>query len=366
MSAMAMTGTVMITTGGTGGHIFPGLAVAANLDARGWRVFWLGTREGMEAKLVPQHGVAFEAVSFGGVRGKGLRQFVLGPFALAGACWQSRGIIRRRAPDVVLGFGGFASFPGALMGVAAAKPLVLHEQNAVAGLANRVLAYGADRILTGFPRAFAGGHARKVEWVGNPVRDSFARVAAPDVRFAGRTGPLSLLVVGGSLGAVGLNDRVPKALAMLPPASRPHVVHQAGEQHLDAVRAAYHDAGVDAEVVAFIDDIAARYAEADLVICRGGATTVAELAAVGVGAIIIPLPGAIADEQSANAQFLVDAGAAVKIAQANLTPELLAERIQASARDSLLAMALAAKKVARPDAAARVADACIALGTPAR
>ena len=359
MSAMAMTGTVMITTGGTGGHIFPGLAVAANLDARGWRVFWLGTREGMEAKLVPQHGVAFEAVSFGGVRGKGLRQFVLGPFALAGACWQSRGIIRRRAPDVVLGFGGFASFPGA-------KPLVLHEQNAVAGLANRVLAYGADRILTGFPRAFAGGHARKVEWVGNPVRDSFARVAAPDVRFAGRTGPLSLLVVGGSLGAVGLNDRVPKALAMLPPASRPHVVHQAGEQHLDAVRAAYRDGGVDAEVVAFIDDIAARYAEADLVICRGGATTVAELAAVGVGAIIIPLPGAIADEQSANAQFLVDAGAAVKIAQANLTPELLAERIQASTRDSLLAMALAAKKVARPDAAARVADACIALGTPAR
>ena len=366
MSTIAITGTVMITTGGTGGHIFPGLAVAANLDARGWRVFWLGTREGMEAKLVPQHGVAFEGVSFGGVRGKGLRQFALGPFALAGACWQSRGIIRRRAPDVVLGFGGFASFPGALMGVAAAKPLVLHEQNAVAGLANRVLAYGADRILTGFPRAFAGRHTRKVEWVGNPVRDAFGAVPAPDVRFAGRTGPLSLLVVGGSLGAAGLNDRVPKALVLLPPASRPHVVHQAGEQHSDAVRAAYRAAGVDAECVAFIDDIAARYAKADLVICRGGATTVAEIAAIGVGAIIVPLPGAIADEQSANAQFLVDAGAAVKIAQSNLTPELLAERIQSFTRDSLLAMALAAKRVARPDAAARVADACIALGTPAR
>jgi len=356
----------MITTGGTGGHIFPGLAVAAKLDARGWRVFWLGTREGMEAKLVPQHGVAFEGVSFGGVRGKGLRQFAMGPFALAGACWQSRGIIRRRAPDVVLGFGGFASFPGALMGVAAAKPLVLHEQNAVAGLANRVLAYGADRILTGFPRAFGGHHARKVEWVGNPVRDSFASVPAPEVRFAGRTGPLSLLVVGGSLGATGLNNRVPKALALLPPSSRPHVVHQAGEQHRDTVHAAYRDAGVDAECVAFIDDIAARYAKADLVICRGGATTVAELAAIGIGAIIVPLPGAIADEQSANAQFLVDAGAAAKIAQSNLTPERLAERIQSFTRDSLLAMALAARRVAHPDAAARVADACIALGTPAR
>jgi UDP-N-acetylglucosamine--N-acetylmuramyl-(pentapeptide) pyrophosphoryl-undecaprenol N-acetylglucosamine transferase len=362
----AAIGTVMITTGGTGGHIFPGLAVAAKLDARGWRVFWLGTREGMEAKLVPQHGVAFEGVSFGGVRGKGLRQFVLGPFALAGACWQSRGIIRRRAPDVVLGFGGFASFPGALMGVAAAKPLVLHEQNAIAGLANRVLAYGADRILTGFPRAFAGRHARKVDWVGNPVREGFGRVAAPDVRFAGRTGPLSLLVVGGSLGAVGLNDRVPKALALLPQDARPQVVHQAGQQHIEAVRAAYRDAGVEAECVAFIDDIVARYAKADLVVCRGGATTVAEIAAVGIGAIIVPLPGAIADEQSANAQFLVDAGAAVKIAQADLTPERLAERIASCTRESLLTMALAAKKVARVDAAERVADACIALGAPAR
>jgi UDP-N-acetylglucosamine--N-acetylmuramyl-(pentapeptide) pyrophosphoryl-undecaprenol N-acetylglucosamine transferase len=361
-----MNGTVMITTGGTGGHIFPGLAVAADLVARGWGVFWLGTREGMESKLVPQHGVPFEGVSFGGVRGKGLRTLVLGPFALAGACWQSRGIIRRRAPDVVLGFGGFASFPGALMGVAAAKPLVLHEQNAVAGLANRVLAYGADRILTGFPGTFANRHARKAEWVGNPVRDAFGRIPPPAVRFAGRTGALSLLVVGGSLGAAGLNERVPKALALLPPGSRPRVVHQAGERHIDALRAAYRDAGVDAQCVAFIDDIAARYAEADLVVCRGGATTLAELAAVGVGSIIVPLPGAIADEQSANAQSLVDAGAATKIPQAELTPERLAERLAASTRESLLAMAQAARKIGRPDAARRVADACIALGTPAR
>ncbi len=354
----------MITTGGTGGHIFPGLAVAAKLVARGWRVFWLGTREGMEAKLVPQHGVAFEGVAFGGMRGKGPRQLVLGPFALARACWQSRGIIRRRAPDVVLGLGGFASFPGALMSVAAAKPLVLHEQNAVAGLANRVLAYGADRILTGFPGAFSGRSSRKSDWVGNPVRDPFVRIAPPEVRFAERSGPLALLVVGGSLGAAGLNERVPKALALLPHATRPRVVHQAGARHVEALRAAYRAAGVDAECVAFIDDIAARYSEADLVVCRGGATTVAELAAVGVGAIVVPLPGAIADEQSANARFLVDAGAAVMVPQRELTPEVLAARIEACTRPLLLAMAVAARKVARPDAADRVADACIALGMP--
>ena len=359
-----MSGTVMITTGGTGGHIFPGLAVAAKLIARGWRVFWLGTREGMEARLVPQHGVPFEGVAFGGIRGKGVRQLALGPFALARACWQSRGIIGRRAPDVVLGFGGFASFPGALMGVAAAKPLVLHEQNAVAGLANRVLAYGADRILTGFPGAFGGRSSRKTEWVGNPVRDPFMRVASPELRFVGRSGPLALLVVGGSLGAAGLNERVPKALALIPRSSRPRVVHQAGERHVEALRAAYRDAGVEAECVAFIDDIATRYAEADLVVCRGGATTVAELAAVGVGAIVVPLPGAIADEQSANARFLVDAGAAVMVPQRELTPEALAARIESCTRESLLAMAVAARKVSRPDAADRVADACIALGAP--
>jgi UDP-N-acetylglucosamine--N-acetylmuramyl-(pentapeptide) pyrophosphoryl-undecaprenol N-acetylglucosamine transferase len=361
-----MSATVMITTGGTGGHIFPGLAVAAELAGRGASVFWLGTRDGMEARLVPQHGVAFEGVAFGGVRGKGLARLVLGPFALARACVASRGVIRRRAPDVVVGFGGFASFPGALMGVAAAKPLVLHEANAVAGLANRVLAYGADRILVGFPAAFGGRHAGKVEWVGNPVRAAFAQVPPPEARFAGRTGRLSLLVVGGSLGAAGLNERVPKALALIPADARPAVVHQTGERQLEVVRTAYRDAGVAAECVAFIDDIAARYAAADLVVCRGGATTVAELAAVGVGAIVVPLPGAIADEQSANAQFLAEAGAALKVAQADLTPEALAARIRACTRESLLAMAVAARRLARLDAAARVADACLALGAQTR
>ena len=357
-----MTGTVMITAGGTGGHVFPGLAVAAKLIARGWRVFWLGTKGGMEAALVRQHGVDFEGVSFGGIRGKGWKGLLFGPLALLGALWQSRGIIRRRAPDVVLGLGGFASFPGALAAVAMAKPLVLHDSNAVAGLANRVLAYGADRILLGFPNAMRGRHTAKVEWVGNPLRDAIGRVPSPEARFADRTGPLNLLVVGGSLGAAALNRTVPAGLALMPAARRPQVVHQAGARHVDALRSAYEKAGVAALCVAFIDDMAARYADADLVLCRGGAITVAELAAVGVGAIIVPLPGAIADEQSANAQFLVDAGAALKVAERDLTPEGLAARLDALTRGTLLAMAIAARKVARTDAADRVADACIALG----
>ena len=356
-----MTATVMITTGGTGGHVFPGLAVAARLAARGARVFWLGTRDGMEARLVPTHGVDFEAISFAGVRGKGLRTMLFGPYALLAACVASFGVIRRRAPDLVLGFGGFASFPGALMGVAHGKRLVIHEANAVAGLANRVLAYGADRILVGFPDALAGRHAGKVEWTGNPLRESIAQVPPPAARFAGRSGQLHVLVVGGSLGAMALNERVPAALALIPAAARPRVVHQAGEKHLDALTAAYAKAGVTAECVPFIADMAARYAEADVVICRGGAITVAELAAVGIGSIIVPLPGAIADEQSANAAFLVKAGAAVMIPQAELTPERLAAALGSLTREKLAAMARAAREVGRPDATERVADACFAL-----
>ena len=358
-----MSGTVMITTGGTGGHVFPGLAVAAELVARGWGVFWLGTREGMEAKLVPQHGVDFEAISFRGVRGKGWKTLLLGPFALLAACIDSLRVIRRRRPNVVLGFGGFASFPGALMGVASGRPLVIHDSNAVAGLANRVLAYGADRVLLGFPDAMQGAHAQRSEWVGNPLRDDIARIPPPELRFAGRTGPLRLLVVGGSLGARALNDCVPAALARLPAAQRPQVVHQAGAKHLEALRAAYAAQRVDGECLAFIDDMAARYAAADFVICRGGALTVAELAAVGVGALIVPLPGAIADEQSANARFLVDGGAAIALPQAELTPEKLAALLASLDRARLAAMAHAARALARADATRRVADACIAEGS---
>jgi UDP-N-acetylglucosamine--N-acetylmuramyl-(pentapeptide) pyrophosphoryl-undecaprenol N-acetylglucosamine transferase len=247
------------------------------------------------------------------------------------------------------------------MGVARGKPLVIHEANAVAGLANRVLAYGADRILLGFPDAFGGRHAAKVEWSGNPLREAIAAVAPPAERFAGRSGPLRLLVVGGSLGATALNERVPEALARLPVEVRPQVTHQAGEKGIDALRAAYARAGVAAECVAFIADMAAQYAQADVVICRGGAITVAEVAAVGVASIIVPLPGAIADEQSANGRFLVAAGAAEMIPQAELTAERLAERLAGLSRERLLAMAVAARKVGRTDAADRVADACVAL-----
>jgi len=353
---------VMITTGGTGGHVFPGLAVAAKLVARGARVFWLGTRDGMESKLVPQHGVEFEGIPFRGVRGKGLKTLLLGPYALMAACLAARAVIRRRLPDVVLGFGGFASFPGGLMGTAAGKPLVLHDSNAVAGLATRVLAHGADRILLGFPQALRGKHAKIVEWVGNPLRDPICALAPPAERFAGRAGPLRLLVVGGSLGAQALNEVVPAAVASMPGDARPLVVHQAGEKHIAALRDAYAKHAVEAECVAFIDDMAARYAWADFVICRGGALTISELAAVGLGALVVPLPGAIADEQSANARFLVDAKAAWMEPQATLTPERLAARLTSLDRAQALAMAQAAHAYGKRDAAARVADVCIDFG----
>ena len=355
--------TVMITTGGTGGHVFPGLAVAAKLISRGCRVFWLGTREGMEARLVPQHGVEFESLAFRGIRGKGWRTLLFGPFALAAACFQSVGIIRRRRPNVVLGFGGFASFPGALMGVATGKPLVVHDANAVVGLANRILAHGADRVLLGFPGALRGNRSNRVQWVGNPLRDDIVALDPPQQRFANRTGPLRLLVVGGSLGATALNDAIPAALATLPDSARPITVHQAGERHIDALRAAYARANVTAECVPFIADMAARYAWADIVVCRGGALTVAELAAVGLGAIVVPLPGAIADEQSANARFLQDACAAIVVAQSDLTRanSPLAGILTSLTRASALTMAMAAHRVGKRDAAERVADVCIEL-----
>ncbi|MCL2871555.1 MAG: undecaprenyldiphospho-muramoylpentapeptide beta-N-acetylglucosaminyltransferase [Betaproteobacteria bacterium] len=355
-------GTVMITTGGTGGHIFPGVAVARHLLAYGWDVFWLGTREGMEATLVQQEGIDFEGVSFRGVRGKGLKTLLLGPWALALASRQSRSILRQRQPDVVIGFGGFASFPGALMAVASGLPLVIHEANAVPGLANRVLRYGADQILVGFPDVFGVGHKKNVAWIGNPIRDEMAQQPSPSKRFAERQGALRLLVVGGSLGAQALNVCVPAALARLPVERRPRVVHQAGVRHIDALRVAYAQHGVEAECVPFIEEMAQAYADADFVICRGGALTVAELAAVGVGALIVPLPGAIADEQSANAQMLVDAGAAVKKAQEALTPEFLAEMLGLLTREKAQAMAEEAFALRKTDAAAAAAHACMALG----
>jgi UDP-N-acetylglucosamine--N-acetylmuramyl-(pentapeptide) pyrophosphoryl-undecaprenol N-acetylglucosamine transferase len=348
----------MITTGGTGGHVFPGLAVAAELMAQGWRVFWLGTRAGMESRIVPGHKVDFEAMDFASVRGKGWKRLLLGPFAILGACVQAWRVLARRRPNVVVGFGGFVSFPGALMAVARDIPLVIHNLDAKPGLANRVLRHGADRVLTGFPATFSGA---RVSWVGVPLRADVVAVPPPEERFRGRSGRLQVLVVGGSLGATALNDCVPRALALIDPESRPRVIHQAGRAHIDTLRANYAAAGVDAECVAFIDDMAARYATADVVICRSGATTIAELAAVGIGSVLVPFPHAAEDHQVDNARVLCDRGAAELMLQSALTPERLSAWLCGVEREQLLAMAVAARTLRKADAARRVAETCIAV-----
>ncbi len=345
--------TLLVMAGGTGGHIYPGLAVADVLHARGWRVAWMGNPEGMEARLVPPRGFDMAWIRFSALRGKGLVRKLLLPFNLLRGFWQAARALRRVRPDVVLGMGGYVSFPGGMMASLFGHPLVLHEQNAVAGLANRVLAGIADQVLSGFPDALAKG-----QWVGNPVREDIARLPAPEHRFAGRGGPLRLLVVGGSLGARVLNDTLPRALARLPVDRRPQVTHQAGEKQFEALVAAYEAAGVAGELLPFIDDMADRYAQADLVICRAGALTVAELAAVGVGSVLVPLPHAVDDHQTRNARFLSDQGGAMLLPQAQLTPERLAQLIDELDRDRLLDMARRARQLARPDAAERVATVC--------
>ena len=360
-----MSATVMITTGGTGGHVFPGLAVANELKGRGAQVFWLGTNDGMESRLVPKNGVEFEGLDFRGVRGKGLKRLLLGPYAILSACWQARRVLTRRKPNVVVGFGGFVSFPGALMAVAQNRPLVIHNLDARPGLANRVLRFGADRVLTGFPGTFGATADGDPQWVGNPLRAEIAAVAPPAERFAGRSGPLRLLVVGGSLGAIALNERVPKALALIAAETRPRVVHQAGEQHIDMLRAAYANAGVEAECLPFIDDMANRYAQADIVVCRSGATTVAELSAIGVASVLVPFPFAADDHQVDNARQLAGRGAAEMILQRDLTPERLAQWLAKATRKKLLAMANAARALRKVGATERVADVCLDLARAA-
>lgn len=339
--------------GGTGGHVFPALAVAAVMSTAGWRVVWLGSRNGMEATLVPKHGYAMEWIRFAGLRGKGPVRMALLPLNLLVAFWQSARVIFRVRPDVVLGMGGYVSFPGGMMASFFNRPLVVHEQNSVAGLANRVLAEVADRRLTGFP-----GVLRKSEWCGNPVRSEIAALPAPEQRFQGRNGPLRVLVVGGSLGAQALNEVVPQALASIDPPQRPAVIHQAGAKHLDALQANYTSAGVQAQTIAFIDDMAARYAEADLVICRAGALTVSELAAAGVASVLVPFPHAVDDHQTGNARFLAEAGAAVLVQQRELSARRLADLLIGFTREQLLAMAVRARALAKPDAAAAVAAVC--------
>ncbi|MCC7547204.1 MAG: undecaprenyldiphospho-muramoylpentapeptide beta-N-acetylglucosaminyltransferase [Burkholderiales bacterium] len=347
--------SVLIMAGGTGGHVMPGLAVADELRRAGWSVTWLGGRGGMETELVPRRGYPMELIRFSGLRGKGLPRMAMLPLNLLIAFWQSARVLFRVRPDVVLGMGGYVTFPGGMMAALLNRPLVVHEQNSIAGLANRVLAEVADRRLTGFPDAL-----RKAQWCGNPVRAEIAGLAQPELRFAGRSGALRLLVVGGSLGAQALNEIVPQALALIPAAHRPQVTHQAGARHLAQLRAHYASAGVQAETLAFIDDMAARYAAADVVVCRAGALTVAELAAAGVAGILVPFPHAVDDHQTHNARFLADAGAAVLVQQKDLDARALADLLLGFTREKLLDMARRARALAKTDAAACVAGVCMA------
>jgi UDP-N-acetylglucosamine--N-acetylmuramyl-(pentapeptide) pyrophosphoryl-undecaprenol N-acetylglucosamine transferase len=337
--------------------------VADALRARGWDVFWLGTRAGLEARVVPAAGIDMVWVSMGGVRGKGVLKKLLLPATLLVAFWQSLRAILQRRPDVVLGMGGYTAFPGGMMASLLNKPLVIHEQNSVGGLTNRVLACLADRVLTAFPKVYTHPHDRPIpcrrvatEWVGNPVRTDIVAVTP-----MAHTGPLRLLVVGGSLGAQALNEQVPQALALLPADKRPQVVHQSGRQHLDVLRANYAAAGVEADVREYIEDMAAAYRDCDFAICRAGAMTVAELACAGVPAVLVPFPFAVDDHQTGNADFLADAGAAWLIQQKDLTAEKLAALIDSLDRTTLAAMSDKALELAKPDATRQVADICEAL-----
>ncbi len=350
--------TALVMAGGTGGHIFPGLAVAEALRERGWRVHWLGRRgsatsPSMESQLVPPRGFAFESIDFSGVRGKGPFSLVFLPLRLLKAFWQSIQVVRRVQPDVVVGLGGYITFPAGMMSVLLGKPLVLHEQNSVAGLANKVLAGVADRVFTAFPDVI-----KKAQWVGNPLRPAFTRQPEPAARFAGRSGPLKLLVVGGSLGAKALNEIVPKALALIPPAQRPAVIHQSGAKQIDELRANYAQAGVNAELTPFIDDTAQAFADADLVLCRAGASTVTEIAAVGAAAIFVPFPFAVDDHQTRNARFLVQQGGGWLVRQQDLTPELLAQMLQKTERSTLMEHGLKAKEMQKINATQDVVSAC--------
>ncbi len=352
-----MSRTILITAGGTGGHVFPGLAVAEAMREAGWRVVWLGSKTGMEARLVPARGYEMAWIRAGALRGKGILAALLLPIHLLIGFWQSARAILAHRPDVVLGLGGYVAFPGGMMASLLARPLAVHEQNAIAGLTNRILAGVADCVMVAFP-----GTLKNAEWTGNPVRAEVARIAAPEERFAARSGPLRLLVVGGSLGAQALNDAVPKALSLLTPPERPAVVHQSGEKHLESLRANYTAEGVQGELLPFIEDMARRYAEADLVICRAGAITVAELSAGGMASVLVPFPHAVDDHQTANARFLADRGAAILLPQSQLTPERLAELFRSLDRSTLLEMARTARALGMPGATRAVAERCIEMG----
>lgn len=343
---------VMIMAAGTGGHIFPGLAVAEALRRHGAEVVWLGTPAGLENRIVPARGIELEHITIGGLRGRGLVGWLAAPLRVLRAMLQARRILRRRRPDCALSMGGYVAGPGALAARLLGIPLVVHEQNAIAGFTNRLLAPLARRVFTGFPDTLARG-----EHVGNPVREEIARLPEPDERFAGRDGPLRVVVIGGSLGAGAFSEVVPEALSLIPASRRPRVLHQAGRQY-EATLAAYRRFGIDGDVVEFIDDMAAAWRDADLAICRAGALTVAELAAAGLAAILVPFPHAVDDHQRANARFLADHEAGHLIGESDLDAKWLAERLGSVCRQQLLIMARNARALARDDAAEAVAEAC--------
>ena len=348
---------LVIMAAGTGGHIIPGLAVAKEMQSRGWTISWLGTKDGMENRMVPAAGIALDAIGFSGLRGKGLMHTLTGGLRLLKAFWECLALLKRRSADAVLGMGGYVCFPGGLMASLLGKPLLLVNADASLLLSNKALLPVADRIAFGFDGAAATTHKRAVV-TGNPVRAEIEAMADPAARYAGRRGPLQLLVVGGSLGAKVLNETLPQALALIDTAQRPQVVHQTGALQRDGVREAYVAAGVNdgVEVLAFIDNMAERLAVCDLMICRAGAVTVSELCAGGVAAALVPLIVSTTAHQRDNALFMAQHGAAIHLPQAQMTPAHLAELLQSLDRTALQAMAEKAHALARPRAAARVAD----------
>ena len=348
--------TILIMAGGTGGHVYPAMAVADYLKEHGWNVVWLCTAGGMENRLIEGKNYKTATITMRGVRGKGLLGWLLLPYKLAIAFKQSFAAIRQHQPNVVLGMGGFAAFPGGIMAKLLGKPLVIHEQNSVAGLTNKTLSVIADKTLAAFPSAFDD----KAILVGNPVRQDITQQLSPEQRYSQRTGKLNLLVVGGSLGAAALNDVLPKALANLP-TGQFEVVHQAGEKHIAALQANYQNANVQADAKAFINNMAEMYAWADIVICRAGALTVAELACVGVASILVPFPHAVDDHQTYNAQYLSDAGAAKLIQQTEFSVQKATEMLRSLTREICLDMAIKAKQLAKPEATATVAKICMEL-----
>ena len=358
-ASRSKAGPVLIMAGGTGGHIFPALALARLLRARSYDVIWLGTKAGLEARIVPANNLPIEWLSVGGLRGKGLATLLAAPFKLTRALWQAVRVMRKHRPQVVVGLGGFVTGPGGLAAWLTRAPLVIHEQNAIAGFTNKRLAPLARAVLEAFPNSFDAG--TKARAIGNPVRAEIFAVPPPVERFAHRGGSIRILVIGGSLGAMKLNAVVPFALAKLAGTIHFEVRHQAGEKWVENARKSYAEANVRAAVRPFIDDMAEAYGWADLVICRAGALTVSELAAAGVGAILVPFPAAVDDHQTHNARYLVSEGAAVLIPDRELTAERLSEELQklCAGRGKLLSMADRARMLARPRAAEDLAESCL-------